>query len=471
MDIFGDNRETRLVQFQEQPCLFTYMQNSTCSAEGKFSNVEFHEQELSPLLFTTGYIVKIDSNWTHQVRPGYTGLDKKKTSKRGRHKKTKKKKNRKIQGDGMNFNSSIQFSILGTHIREKPEIPDIHSHNATPLPSIIKNGQEVEMEKIIKEYKPKLFRNGVFQVPGVLTEDMSDVEGPLRILEKYLNFIFLADVERESLFSVMRNYKFKLHDGYIDLKLLQDYCARKLVGMLNTNPKDIERFLLRPILEFPQQIHPYDEGWIGMSEMYTSYDVSLMTAKDFIPSTSEMISFLEDSENLKNVYVNPENLTTWIREQNYSDIYLKFIQYIKILHECGVHFSEIVLRSVLKFMMIEPLSIVQKKLLKHPDNDLASIKYDDDKYPGFLIKIKTPLENKPEKRTTIKIFPKGKINIDGANNRQEATFIYWWLNQLFTDNPQFIYDENYIHDETDSEFSESEELPEVDVNAMLEHLF
>lgn len=455
MDIFGtaDQRDERLREFQNRPLLFTDMKNSTCSAEGKYSGVGFHEENLSELLIATREIVRIDSNFVHLVRNGYDGLEKKKTSNRGRRRKEKKKKNRKRQGDGTKFNSSIQFCVLGTHIRDVPDELDGHSHNARPESSIMRKGNSINREKIIKEYKIKLFRTGVFQVPGVLMEDMSDVMPPLEILRKYLDWMFLNDVQIISLFSVMRNYKFKLHQGHIDLRALHESCSSRIDDCININFKDLEKNLTKPIFKPPQQIHPYDEGWAVMLDMYSNTEISDMTLGELDLSISDFMENLEESVSFRNIYVNPDNLRVWISEMNMSPMYLKFLQYAKKLH--GI-VSEDALCGILRFMIAKPVSILKKKILNHPDNDLASVKYDASNYPGLLIRIKTPLPNKPDKKTTIKIFPKGKINIDGANNRNEAEFIYWWLNNVFTINSNFVYDEDYIHDESDSEFSESD---------------
>jgi hypothetical protein len=92
-------------------------------------------------------------------------------------------------------------------------------------------------------------------------------------------------------------------------------------------------------------------------------------------------------------------------------------------------------------------------LTKSKDNLLSHIKYDPEKYPGFLIKVKTPNAVDLDKKTTIKIFPSGKINIDGANSREEAEFIYYWLNSIFFENPDLIYSTNFNYDDPDSEFS------------------
>ena len=102
-------------------------------------------------------------------------------------------------------------------------------------------------------------------------------------------------------------------------------------------------------------------------------------------------------------------------------------------------------------------------LMKSGNNLLSHIKYDPEKYPGFLVKIKTPNITDADKLTTIKIFPSGKINIDGANNRQEAEYIYYWINSIFYDNPKLIYNPDESYDTTDSEYSTGSETDEDDL--------
>lgn len=461
MDIFGNDKEKRLSELQLQPLLFSPISNSTCCAEGTFIGVSFHEQELTELLCPLGPIVKIESNYGSMISPKYINIDKKKVSNRGRKKKLKPKKHRKIQGDGSKFNSCIQFCILGRATREKSQVEDKYSRLAKPLPPKIVSSQtgdiEIKMEQIIKEYKFKLFRTGVFQVPGVLTEDMSDIRAPLNALEKYLNFISTSPIKRGILFSVMRNYKFKLMNGCIDLRQLHNYCIERFIKLSTINMDDLEKFILLPIFKNNNMPHPRDEdNWSSIIDM-TYNQLSKSTPEEFEIDVMEMFEYLEMSINPHNIYVDKDKLMTWIVEAKFPIYYVKFINYMKILRDCYLQVSDESSLKILKLLLRNPIGELKKNIIKHPDNELADIKYDQEKYPGLLIYVKTPIPSKLDKCTTIKIFKSGKINIDGANNMTEATYIYWWLNNLLGSNPLFIFDENKFHNETDDEFSESEE--------------
>ena len=54
-----------------------------------------------------------------------------------------------------------------------------------------------------------------------------------------------------------------------------------------------------------------------------------------------------------------------------------------------------------------------------------------------------------EKQTTIKLYSKGKINIDGANNSEEANYLYYWLNTFLRDTPGILYDPEINMDDLD----------------------
>lgn len=55
--------------------------------------------------------------------------------------------------------------------------------------------------------------------------------------------------------------------------------------------------------------------------------------------------------------------------------------------------------------------------------EIGLIKCNFEKYTGIIVKFKTPLPDKAEKLTTVKIFSSGKINIDGSNNYEESSLI------------------------------------------------
>src|SRR5690606_7236376 len=72
------------------------------------------------------------------------------------------------------------------------------------------------------EYKIKLFRNGIFQVPGIKSQTMFDLIQPIKDLRDYLQQVFKDPIEIVDFHAVMRNYKTRLINSYymVDLKAL-----------------------------------------------------------------------------------------------------------------------------------------------------------------------------------------------------------------------------------------------------------
>src|ERR1700678_1985505 len=197
MDIFSGDIENRLIDYKSKPLLFSIIENSTCTVQGSLSNVIHNESDLTDLT-VNDQIVKIDSNFIHLKFELYNNELKGRKSNRGRKKKVKPIKTRKYQGDGSSFNSQISFTVLGDVVRNKPINPDKHSVKA-----IVITKNDIIQELFTKEYKIKVFRNGQFTIPGVLTEDLSDVRPPLLVLCDYFEKMF-NDVQIINLFSVMR---------------------------------------------------------------------------------------------------------------------------------------------------------------------------------------------------------------------------------------------------------------------------
>lgn len=434
MDIFGNDRVDRLKKYKSAELLFTEMENSTCTAEGLLQEVDYNEEDIMEFLNCCGSIVKIDSNYGHLKLEGYGLAPEAKKSKRGRKKKPKQKKTRKYQGDGSGFNSQTTFSILGTHIRKIPNVPDKHTKTSVKLPG--------KFESVTKEYKVKLFRNGKVTIPGILTEDMVDIQAPLAELCEYLSNVFLTNVKIAELFSVMRNYKFHLRTGKIEIKKLQKHCETYFHHLLNTRFSDIVDFLTNPISD---GVCPHHDGWNTYAE-----EVASPAKVDF----SAMKNALRESREIKNLYVDFTKLTKKIQESNIAALHARLMELAQASY---YSLSDDVLQLILRYWMTDFLKDLEKFLTKSKDNMLSHIKYDPEKYPGFLIKVKTPNMRSKDKKTTIKIFPSGKINIDGANNREEAEYIYFWLNYLFATNEHLIYHADQTYDDTDSEFSSDSE--------------
>lgn len=173
--------------------LFTNLQPSTLTAKGLFSNISFDESDIIHMLSEpTGYIMKIGCNYGEKFNKNYVVAKVVKKSGRGRKPKPKPVSKRRVQGLGKYFSSQITFVI------KHPKTEDI--------------------------YKIKLFRNGVFQVPGIKDPNMLDLIEPIHILRDYLSYNFREDVKVVNFIAVMRNYKAKLilDKWHVDLEKLEE---------------------------------------------------------------------------------------------------------------------------------------------------------------------------------------------------------------------------------------------------------
>lgn len=68
---------------------------------------------------------------------------------------------------------------------------------------------------------------------------------------------------------------------------------------------------------------------------------------------------------------------------------------------------------------------------KHNLIGIAEIQNNCERYFGLILKFYRPVSWKLEKRTTVKVLRSGKINIDGANNIEDAFVLYHWLEHIF----------------------------------------
>jgi hypothetical protein len=72
--------------------------------------------------------------------------------------------------------------------------------------------------------------------------------------------------------------------------------------------------------------------------------------------------------------------------------------------------------------------------------NVSQIKYNIERYPGLTIKFNTPIARNEKKKTTIKLFYSGKVNIDGAISHESAIYYYNWINNLYLEmEEEFIF--------------------------------
>ena len=103
--------------------------------------------------------------------------------------------------------------------------------------------------------------------------------------------------------------------------------------------------------------------------------------------------------------------------------------------------------------------LVEDTKSKSPDVDnVIEVRYNPERYPGLTIKLLTPIPTNSNKRTTIKIFKSGKINIDGATSPECAEKYYYWLNWYFDKHhKRVLYTYKTYESESDSDSSSNSE--------------
>jgi len=306
----------------KQP-LFTELKPSTLTAQGTMIPIEFDEKNIIDTLSKpTGHILMIGCNYGEKYNESYKPVIIVKTSGRGRKPKQKQKSRRKIQGNGRYFSSQITFLI---------EHPDIKDHNGK-----------------LAHYKIKLFRNGVFQVPGVRNPDMSDLVKPIRILKDYLTYNFGEEIQVGNFMAVMRNYKSSLLNKFYHVNL-----------------EKLEEIILR---------EKFDPNY----EIFLNYML-----QKYNPVQREKIKELMGNFN--------------------------------------------------------PLNI-------------AEMTYNTDRCFCLIIKFYRPSLAVSNKKTTVKLLKKGKINFDGGNSQQEIEELYAWLEYIYNKyKKEILFDIRDIeNDESDS---------------------
>jgi hypothetical protein len=188
---------------------------TTITTEGFLSNVKFREADQIDKMIPNEHIVLIKCNYGTKKHESYVEPVIVKKSNRGRKKKEKKKKTRKNQGAGDSFNSQVSFMM--------------------PC-----NGGFI---------KPKIFRTGRLQIPGVTRPELiEEVIQKTRYLAQYMDVVLNPDVLDPTLQTrlisinpVMKNYKLHIKlppDHIIDLT--------RLVSIL----REIQRKNLSPIRIF-----------------------------------------------------------------------------------------------------------------------------------------------------------------------------------------------------------------------------
>jgi hypothetical protein len=437
MEIFGD-----IEIKEEDEILFSKMTNSTCSVGSKVSNISMHERDFIDFLFTSDNIKAIDCNFGHLRLEGYEYPGKKANpSGRGRKANKKKKSTRKLTGDGTCFNSQITFELVGSCVRQ---ISDVDEDNKLKPGYISIEDLGDGTEKITKIYKIKLFRDGVISIPGSLKEDLSDCVEPLNKLCEHLSFVTNLDVQMSSPLKIdMLNYKFRLRDKHIDLRALQDHFAEKHKSFTLVRFEDILDFMIKPIFD------GYSESPNGIewTKFLTDFCIDTTNPSDFNYDALRDILVKSDRKG-EVVFVIYEELQREIQKLQLHKVYAK-LQFTAdaIKNNFGYSLGDRIICRLLYISVIKKYNKLKEVFTSSKNNDVSSIRYYSERFQGFIIRKKA--REAGTKPTTIKLFTKGKVNIDHAKSPEEARLIYRWLNRLLLENKELTFNPEISPDDLD----------------------
>lgn len=218
--IEGDNFNKKHILFKIEnekkkmkKLILTPLELSTITICAQFSNIVFHEKDILNKIKNIPHkynnILRIYCNYGEIRGEKYVEKEKKKKSNRGRKPIIRNKK-RKINGlgkfKGTCFASQITF-----------EIKNMNCHDARDI------------------YKIKLFRNGKIQIPGGVKQDMSDIKPMIIYVHNFVKDKLKIDSKILFIEKAMINYKCKLIDDNLRIKIseLKKYIITKYKHHIN----------------------------------------------------------------------------------------------------------------------------------------------------------------------------------------------------------------------------------------------
>jgi hypothetical protein len=116
----------------------------------------------------------------------------------------------------------------------------------------------------------------------------------------------------------------------------------------------------------------------------------------------------------KNFHVDLETLESKILKEKSQQRFIPYVHYI--------------LRSLNPNIKEKALKYIGKK----NNLNIAEITYNNDRCFCLILKLYRPMPNDKDKKTTVKLLKKGKINFDGGNSEYETLELYHWLEYIYS---------------------------------------
>lgn len=417
------------------PLDFTDLEESTKNVKTKINNIQFNEEELFDKIECNKHIISVKTPTRYKEHERYGNLNFKKKTNRGRKKKIVEEKK-----DKRGFGTCIQFEILMFCIC------DIDKNARYFKNAIIRNNKMYYPE----EWKIKLFRNGTITVAGVKKEKQDNYDKTMKyflnVLKQYLNF---SDNDVEYQDAKLNNFKTELVNYHIDINRLEKFFIGYFKNICYISIKNVIKIIKTPSI-------------VGINEFKWNYLNKL--PKDFKIDTNVMLMRALNSED-KNVAKIPEEdfklkLKLLKIEKIYSTIstYIDLLKEYKVINEKTEFISECI-ENIIYYMTKKEIDILMEALLVEKDISISRYLYSSNKFSALSIYFNVyddGIRNEP----VVKLFPSGKINIDGCSNIKNVPRIFKWIETLLEENPEFTYNEKTwgrdCHLDTEFSMTESE---------------
>lgn len=348
---------------------------STLTIECKFSNVKFNIKNIIDIFKLDKNIIKIGCNYGELISDEYKQIIENNSS----NVKLGRKKDAKIK---RYFNSQITFILLS---------------------DFKKNNNEKKYY-----YNVKLFSNGRIQIPGVITEEISNIVPDIKILLEYFNKFESIKINKNE-------------------KILISNCYTKSYNFL------FKYFRKNKELEDEINLIIHNDKYNSVSFDYKNI------------FNEEIINKLENIKNSENCDIELD-INNFLKINNITEEELNnnFENHIKVIMK---NYKFQLLFNLKKIIDLKKLKLYFDSIIDNNEfkYKLKFIMFNPEKCVNLKLKFLTPniLLDKMDKLTTISIYGSGKINIS-CNDRDDCNYFKNLLMNIIENNfDNFVYNLNY----------------------------
>ena len=409
------------------------LSESTTNATIKIKNISFDILELYNNLECNRYVleIKIPENYkptkdyeNYKRYKYYAKLDYKKKTKRGR-----KKNNNNIKKKNKCFGTCIQIEII-MYSKKLLKGDEKYFDKSFTLNSITYYPEV---------WKIKLFRNGTITVCGVKDTKMDNfiitINYFIKYIQRYLKF---SDNDVGELLlgtsdagTKLNNYKTIVIDYKIDIYLLEkyfiNYFSKKCYISINNLIKAIKT---------PSIIDMDDFTWKNINKLSNNFQLNY----------DEMFMRSLNINDKEIAIISKENLILKLKSLNIKDIYMNILLYLSLINQHSyINYSNTDISHIVETIIYESIKNemhnLTNELLIKEGVSISRIAYNSNKYSSLLIYFNVWINENYKNVPVVKIFPSGKINIDGCCNKDVALLIFDWIKKLLIENPDFVWNE------------------------------